>query len=150
MQNTQLAVKTPSGASDKKTAGDYEVSYRIEPAKGFYEFSAGKLEWKQPQEENVHLDMLVNDAADGRFVPGLHLVATLLDSRGGQAASTHLPFMWHPERHHYGANVKISESGDYLLQVHIFPATFHRAGKEEGNRFVADVHLSFENVHVEV
>src|SRR5690348_11372237 len=50
MQNTELAVKTgetAGGAWEKKTAGDYEISYRIGPAKGLYEFSAGKLEWKE-------------------------------------------------------------------------------------------------------
>lgn len=153
MQNTELAVKTGEAAPDgteRKTSGDYEISYRVEPAKGLYQFSAGHLEWKEPQEENVHLDVLVRDARDGRFIPGLHLVATLLDSRGGRAASTHLPFVWHPKANHYGANVKVPESGEYLLQVHVYPATFDRAGKEEGQRFLADVHVSFENVRIDI
>jgi uncharacterized protein involved in high-affinity Fe2+ transport len=147
MQNTQLAVKT---GEEKKSGGDYEVSYRIAPAKGMYEFSAGKLEWKEPQEENVHLDVLVHDAQDGRFIPGLHIVATLLDSRGGRAASTHVPFVWDPEQNHYGANVKVPESGAYLLQVHVYPATFNRTDKEQGKRFIADTHVSFENVQIDV
>ena len=42
------------------------------------------------------------------------------------------------------------ESGEYLLQVHVYPATFIRADKEQGKRYVTDVHLSFENVRVEV
>lgn len=153
MQNTQLTVKTGEPASsgaEKKTSGDYEVSYRIEPAKGLYEFSAGKLEWKEPSEENLHLDILVHDANDGRFVPGLHIVATLLDSKGGRAASNHLPFVWHPEENHYGSNMKVPQSGEYLLQVHIYPATFMRADKERGKRYVTDVHLSFENVRIDV
>jgi hypothetical protein len=152
MQNTELAVKpgAPAGDREKKTSGDYEISYRVEPAKGLYEFSAGKLEWKEPSEENLHLDVLVHDASDGRFIPGLHIVATLLDSKGGQAASNHLPFVWHPDENHYGSNMKVPKSGEYLLQVHIFPATFVRADKERGKRFVADVHVSFENVRIDV
>lgn len=152
MQNTQLAVKTaePGSMTEKKASGDYEVGYRIEPAKGLYEFSAGKLEWKEPSEENLHLDLFVHDASDGRFIPGLHIVATLLDSKGGRAASNHLPFVWHPEENHYGSNMKVPQSGEYLLQVHIYPATFVRADKERGKRYVADVHLSFENVRVDV
>lgn len=133
-----------------EATGDYKISYRVGPAKGLYEFSAGKLEWKEPGEENVHVDVLVHDAVDGRFVPGLHIVATLLDSRGGQAASAHLPFVWHPDENHYGANVKVAESGTYLLQVHVFPATFTRADKEQGKRFITDVHVQFENVRVDV
>lgn len=153
MQNTDLAVKTgetTSGGTEKKTAGDYEISYSVEGAKGLYEFSAGKLEWKEPSEDNVHLDVFIDDAKNGRFVPGLHVVASLIDSKGGQAASAHLPYVWHPERYHYGANVKVPESGEYVLQVHVSPATFTRADKEEGRRFVADVHLTFEGVRIEV
>jgi hypothetical protein len=143
MQNTELAVKT--GVS-----GDYEIAYRVEAAKGLYEFSAGKLEWKEPQDENVHVAVLVKDAQDGRFVSGLHIVATLIDSRGGQVASNHLPFIWDPKESHYGANMKVPQSGDYLLQVHVYPATFVRADKERGKRFVSDVHTSFENVRIAV
>lgn len=153
MQNTELAVKTGEsapGRPDKKTSGDYEISYRIEPASGLYEFSAGKLEWKEPQGENLHLDVLVSDAQDGRFVPGLHIVATLIDGRGGQTASNHLPFVWDPQEHHYGSNMKVPQSGDYVLQVHVFPATFARAGKEQGKRFIADVHVSFDGVRIDV
>jgi hypothetical protein len=153
MQNTQLVTKTGETANrraQKKTSGDYEISYRVEPAKGLYEFSGGQLEWKEPQDENVHVDVLVLDAADGRFVPGLHLVATLLDARGGQVSSNHLPFVWHPEEHHYGSNMKVPESGEYVLQVHVYPATFTRADKERGQRFLADVHISFENVRIDV
>lgn len=153
MQNTELAVKTGEAARDgaeKKTAGDYQITYRIGPAKGMYEFSAGKLEWKEPQEENAHLDVLVTDAVDGRPLPGLHIVATLLDAKGGQAASNHLPYVWDPQENHYGSNVKVAQSGDYMLQVHVFPATFPRTDKEKGKRFVADVHVQFEGVRIDV
>ena len=153
MQNTELESKPGKPAHDeteKMTSGDYDITYRIEPAKGLYEFSAGKLEWKEPSDENAHLDLLVHDARDGRFIPGLHIVATLIDRKGGQAASNHLPFVWHPQENHYGSNVKVPESGEYLLQVHIYPATFVRADKEQGKRFIADVHVSFENVRIDV
>lgn len=152
MQNTQLAAQTgeSEGRSPAKTAGDYRISYSVGPAKGLYEFSAGKLEWKEPESGTAHLDVLVEDESDGRFVPGLHLVATLLDSKGAAVASHHLPFVWHPQQNHYGTNVKVPQSGDYLLQVHVYPATFVRADKERGERFIADAHVAFENVRVEV
>lgn len=152
MQNTELAVKTGETGrerAEKKASGDYEITYRVGPAKGMYEFSAGKLEWKEPQDENVHLDLLVTDAVDGRPIPGLHIVATLLDTRGGRVASNHLPHIWDPQENHYGSNVKVPQSGEYLLQVHIFPATFPRTDKEQGKRFVADTHVQFEGVRID-
>lgn len=154
MQNTELIVRTgetPAGAGrPQKTEGDYRFSYRVGPAKGLYEFSAGTLEWIEPKDENVHLDVFVHDARDGRFVPGLSMNVTLLDAKGGRAASTHLPFVWDPQEHHYGANVKVEQSGAYVLQIHVFPATFARAGKEEGTRYVADVDAQFENVRIDL
>lgn len=153
MQNTELAIKTGEAASkgtEKKTSGDYEVTYRVGPAKGLYEFSAGHLEWKEPQEDNAHLDIIVKDAADGRFIPGLHIVATLLDGKGGRAASNHLPMVWDPEQIHYGSNVKLEQSGQYMLQVHVYPATFPRTDKERGKRYVADTHVQFEDVRIDV
>lgn len=153
MQNTELAVKTGEAAregAEKKTSGDYEISYRIGPAKGLYEFSAGNLEWKEPQEENAHVDLFVKDSGDGRFIPGLHIVATLLDRKGGRAASNHLPLVWDPEHIHYGSNVKVPESGEYMLQVHVYPATFPRTDKERGKRYIADTHVQFEGVRIDV
>jgi hypothetical protein len=37
-----------------------------------------------------------------------------------------------------------------MLQVHIFPATFNRTDKERGKRFIADAHVSFDNVQIDV
>lgn len=153
MQNTELTIKTGESAregSERKRSGDYEIAYRIGPAKGMYEFSAGKLEWKEPEGENAHLDVLVHDAIDGRPLAGLHIVATLLDSKGGRAASNHLPYVWDPKENHYGSNVKVPQSGEYMLQVHIYPATFPRTDKEQGKRFIADTHVQFEGVRIDV
>lgn len=152
MQNTELAIKTgeAAGGAQKKTSGDYEITYRVGPAKGLYEFSAGKLEWKEPEQDNAHLDVIVKDASDGRFIPGLHIVATLLDSKGGRAASNHLPMVWDPQQIHYGSNVKLPESGEYLLQVHVYPATFPRTDKDQGKRYLADTHVQFEAVRIDV
>jgi hypothetical protein len=46
--------------------------------------------------------------------------------------------------------MKVPESGEYMLQVHVYPATFTRADKEKGKRYLADVHISFENVRIDV
>lgn len=143
----QPGERTESGGNERKTQGDYTVTYSVSRAEGFYEFSDGMLEWKEPQEENAHLDVYVYDSQSGRFVPGLNVQATLLDMRGGRAAATHLPFVWDPRENHYGANVKLPDGGArYVLQVHIDPATFARAGKEEGKRYVTGADMTFENV----
>lgn len=154
MERTQLAAHpgeaTGPRGEEQKTAGDFSISYRTGPAEGFYEFSDGMLEWKEPQDQNVHLDVLVCDARDGRMIPGLNVQGALLDMRGGRAAAAHLPFVWHPQQNHYGANVKIPKGGRYVLQVHVDPATFVRRGKEEGKRYVTGADVTFEDVQIEI
>lgn len=148
---TQPGERGEVGGNERKTSGDYTITYSVSRAEGCYEFSDGILEWKEPQGENAHLDVYVYDSRDGRFVPGLNVQATLLDMRGGRAAAAHLPFVWHPRENHYGANVNLPEGGGrYVLQVHIDPATFVRRGKEEGNRYVTGADATFENVRVEL
>ena len=139
------------GGNERKTQGDYTITYRVSPAEGFYEFSDGILTWKEPQDQNAHLDVFIYDSRDGRFVPGLNVQATLLDMRGGRAAAAHLPFAWDPHEHRYGANVKLPEgSGRYVLQVHVDPATFVRCGKSEGQRYVTGADMTFENVRADL
>lgn len=147
----QPGERDESGGNERKTQGDYTVTYRVSRAEGFYEFADGILEWKEPQENNAHLDVFVYDSRDGRFVPGLNVQATLLDMRGGRAAATHLPFVWDPRENHYGANVTLpAGSARYVLQVHIDPATFVRNGKGEGERYVTGADMTFENVQADV
>lgn len=148
---TQPGERGEVGGNERKTLGDYTITYSTSRAEGFYEFSDGMLEWKEPQDENAHLDVYVYDSRDGRFVPGLNVQATLLDMRGGRAAATHLPFAWDPRESRYGANVKLPEgAGRYVLQVHVDPATFVRCDKEEGKRYVTGADVTFENVRVEL
>jgi hypothetical protein len=49
--------------------GEYLVAYAVEEAEGMYHIRGGELEWKDPKTENVHIEVVVRDAADGRFIP---------------------------------------------------------------------------------
>ena len=52
-------------------AGDYLIGYAVEHAEGMYMLEAGELVWHNPTDENVHVEVVVRDGADGRFIPGL-------------------------------------------------------------------------------
>lgn len=138
---TQLAIKTTH-------SGDYGIEYEIEAPHGFYEFSAGKLEWKEPQEENAHICVVVKDAQSGDPLPGLTIDTTLLDRRGGRAASATLTYLWDTVHPHYGANVKVPPEDGYLLQIHVFPPTFSRFDKERGKRFAGGADVQFEGIAI--
>ncbi len=133
----------------EKHSGDYIVGYAVEKAEGMYMLHEGQLQWKEPTNENAHLEIVVRDAADGRFIPGLKVQATLVD-RNGQEVGTHPQnFIWHPWLFHYGRNWRIPEDGVYTIRVHIDPPDFGRHDKVNGMRYAEPVDIEFPNVHLE-
>jgi len=63
-------IQEEAGRGAEQPAGDYLVGYAVEAAEGMYELRDGRLGWRSPQAENLHLEITVRDRADGRFVPG--------------------------------------------------------------------------------
>ena len=131
-----------------RRVGDYLIGYAVEEAEGMYVPDGDGLRWSEPQRENTHLEVVVRDADDGRFVPGLTVHATLLDG-GKEMASHELPFLWHPWLFHYGRNLQVPREGTYSLRIHIDPPRFPRHDKVNGNRYAQPVDVRFDNVQVE-
>jgi thioredoxin-like negative regulator of GroEL len=89
------AMDEESGAVTQR-AGDDLVAFVQENAEGTDELDDGRLVWREAAEEaNVHLEIAVADAADGRFEPAVDVTLTLLDG-DEELFSTTLPFLWHP------------------------------------------------------
>jgi uncharacterized protein involved in high-affinity Fe2+ transport len=130
-------------------AGDFRIAYAVEKAEGMYHPVDGRLEWMEPTEENCHLEVLVRDAADGRFVPGLVVTATLLSTDGQEIGTHQQPFIWHPWLYHYGRNWLVPGDGEYTLRIRIEPPTFHRHDRENGERYAEAAEIEFEGVRIE-
>ena len=109
----------------------------------------GQLEWRDPQNENAHVEVVVRDAADGRFLPGLTVYATLIDHNGIEIATHQQPFLWHPWLYHYGRNWRVPGNGTYTLRVRIEPPEFMRHDKTNGKRFAEPVELAFDDVTIQ-
>lgn len=106
------------------------------------------LVWQEPGEENLHVEVTVMDAGDGRFVPGLGVTVTLLDG-DGQEVGTHVhPMLWYPMLLHYGRNWQVPGDGRYTLRVQVAPATFPRHDEVNGQRFSEPVSVTFADVPV--
>ena len=133
----------------EQPAGEYLVGYAVEEAEGMYQLSGGELVWHEPGSANAHLEISVRDGADGRFVPGLRVVATLVDPEGNEVGTHEQPMLWHPMIYHYGRNWELPADGEYVLRVHIDPPTFHRHDEVNGKRFAAPVDVEFRGVKVE-
>lgn len=133
---------------EEKPAGDYLVGYAVEEAEGLYHYKDRELVWEYPDEENVHVEVAVRDRADGRFIPGLTVHATLFDADGNKIGSHDLPFLWHSWLYHYGMNWKVPGDGTYKLHVRIEPPTFPRHDKENGKRYAEPVEVDFDHVEI--
>ena len=132
-----------------KPAGEYLVGYAVEEAEGMYRLVDGELRWEEPSEENVHVEVAVRDLADGRFVPGLTIHATLIDAAGNEIGTHHQPFLWHPYLYHYGRNWTVSGDGAYTLRVRIEAPDFMRHDRVNGRRFAAPVEAEFTDVKIQ-
>lgn len=130
-------------------AGDLLVAYAVEHAEGMYVWQDGRLKWEDPTDENAHIEVVVRDAYDGRFIPGLDVSVTLTAADGTEVGSHEHPFLWHPWLHHYGRNWTVPGSGTYRLAVHVKPAPFMRHDKENGARFTQPVDVEWPSVSIE-
>lgn len=132
-------------------AGDYIVGYAIEAAEGYYEPHDHSLEYKtsdRSTENNTHVEVVVRDGADGRFVPNLTIHGTLIGSDGKEFGTKEIPFMWHPWLYHYGENWRVPSSGTYKLRVVIDPPKYRRHDQMNGARYTQPVVVTFPNVKI--
>lgn len=132
----------------EQAAGDYLVGYAVESAEGMYQQRDGKLHWQEPTNENCHVEVVVRDGADRRFVPYLEVQATLIDASGTDVGSHRQPFLWHPWLYHYGRNWHVPGDGEYTLRVRIDAPDFPRHDKKNGLRYAEPVEVEFRNVKI--
>ena len=130
-------------------AGEYLIGYAVEEAEGMYEWEDGELVWHDPDDENLHVEIAVCDASDGRFVPDVKVTGTLVDPDGNEVGSHVHPLLWHPMLYHYGRNWKVPSDGTYTLHVKVDPPQFMRHDDVNGCRFKETVEVTFDSVQVE-
>jgi hypothetical protein len=130
-------------------AGEYLIGYAVEEAEGMYMWKDGELVWEDPEEENLHVEIAVCDASDGRFVPGCTVTVTLVDPDGEEVGTHELPMLWHPMIYHYGRNWKVPADGTYTMKVRVDPPTFMRHDEINGCRFKEPIETTFKGVSIE-
>lgn len=146
-----LAHMTTEVAHDggEQEAGHYRIGYAVEEAEGMYEWIDEDLVWREPGDENLHLEISVRDAGDGRFLPEARVTATLVAPGGEEIGPHEMPLLWHPMIYHYGRNVTVPSDGEYALRVRVEPPRFMRHDETNGRRFLSAVEVEFTGVKVE-
>lgn len=133
-----------------REVGEYLVGFAQETAEGMWHFRGeGDLEWVEPDQENCHLEVVVADPADGRFLPYLDVEATLIAEDGTEVGPHEIPFVWHPGLYHYGKNLQLPSSGRYTIRIEVQPPEFHRHDRKNGDRFGESVTVEFEGVDIQ-
>lgn len=138
-------------AGEETRAGDYLVAYAVEYAEGYYARTGADFKYLRTDdsaETNVHVEVCVRDGADGRFIPGLTVYATLIDAQGRELGTKREPFMWHPWLYHYGENWRVPGSGDYRLRIRIEQPQFRRHDVQNGKRYLEPVEVEFAHVPI--
>ena len=129
----------------EKEVDDYIISLASEEAEGTYQLEDGELKWKTPKEgDNTHLEIVVRDKKDKRFIPGLKIKGKVFDEKDNLIVDTDFPFLWHPFLLHYGAFFQIPKEGKYRVEVQIAAPTFHRHDEIKGKRYGRDVKVDIE------
>lgn len=142
-----MAEEASSGVCTR-SAGDYEIGLAVEQAEGMWVPAGRRLEWREPAEENCHVEVCVRDAADGRFLPGLHVVVSMAGPDGRDVGTYVQPFLWHPWLYHYGRNWRVPGEGRYEITVHVDPAPFMRHDHGNGARYTEPVDVRFADVPI--
>jgi uncharacterized protein involved in high-affinity Fe2+ transport len=134
-------------------SGDYRVAVVMQPARGEWRSGKGKLTYVDTDSSVgpvTHLDVSIRDATTGRFIPGLKVRATILDSRNKEVDTYTLPFTWHPWMNHYGLNVPAPKAGRYTVRVRAEAPSFRRYGSTALKTFNKAVDVRLIGVRVPV
>lgn len=143
----KMMIEEIAETGDATRSGDYEVGYALEDAEGLYTLVDGELIWNEP-DENLHVEIVVRDAADGRFIPGLEVDVTLTDVNGREIGPYRQALVWHPMMYHYARNWAVPGDAEYTMKVEIQPPTFPRHDATNGRRFAEPCTVTFEGVTV--
>ncbi len=135
--------------SQNQRVQDYLVTYVIGPAEGSYELIDDELHWREPQGEDIYLQISVCDVLDQRFIPGLSVYATLINSAGAITGVRRQPFVWHPALYHYGCNWRVLQDGIYTLKVRLEAPAFPRRDKDAGRRYPEPAKVEFHHVKID-
>lgn len=142
------ALREPGSKGYRRRSGDYNVTVIVKQASSFWDMQDGELVYSVPDSgvPTHHIDVSVRDAASGRFVPGLNVRATLLNSRKRETGTFIFPFMWHPWMNHYGLNVTAPAGGLYTIRVRADGPAFRRYGTGALKEFNRSIDVEVRNV----
>lgn len=134
----------------EESVEDYIVTLAVEKAEGMFMVQPeGDLQWQIPADhDNAHLEIVVRDKKDLRFIPQLTVIISLKTLPGNVVLEQELPFLWHPFLYHYGSDVHIPEEGEYIPEVTIKQPQFGRHDENKGKRYEKTITITLPQIHI--
>jgi hypothetical protein len=137
--------------SDSTIIDDYIITLAAEESEGMYYESedSDKITWHTPdKDQNQHIEIVVQDKDDKRFLPELEITAEVIDGEQNSMGVKSCPFLWHPYIFHYGSMWNLSGKGTYSVKLTIKRPKFGRHDEVFGKRYLRDVAVTFDNVQI--
>jgi hypothetical protein len=137
--------------SSSTTVDDYIITLAAEESEGMYYKSenSDEISWHPPaKDKNQHLEIVVQDKDDKRFIPELDITAELFDDQQNSLGVKSCPFLWHPYIFHYGSMWHLADEGTYSVKVLIKRPEFGRHDEVLGKRYLHDVAVTFDNIQL--
>jgi hypothetical protein len=138
-----------SGWGGERRIDEYWIGCAVERADGVWEWRSGELRWSEPDAGAVNVQVMVRDASDGRFTPGVRVLVSMIAASGRELGTYEQPLIWHPMLYHYGRTWEAIDDGLYTLRVRVEPPRFARRDRINGRRFREPVEVEFNNVRVD-
>lgn len=149
-QNAVDYLKKIVSSYQEEKVDDYIITVCAEEAEGLYQLEDGELEWQDPKEGlNSHIEIIVQDADDKRFIPELNVHATLFTKDKEIIQEKYHPFLWHPYVFHYGANWRIPAEGEYWVELKISAPRFHRHDVVKGKKYPRMINITLGPLKME-
>ncbi len=144
--NDALELLKSLDPSVETMVGDYIITLAFEKAAGWYIYEPnGELRWVVPEEkDNLHLEVIVQDANDLRFLPYLEVSVKLFDKNKELVGEKEQEFIWHPMIWHYAENWQIPGPGEYFAEITVKEPTFRRHDQLRGQRYMMDATIKLE------
>lgn len=127
-------------------AGDYLIAFYTTPAQGGYGPGHGLRWYDAAPDATTHFAVVVLDAVDSRFVPGLDVELEVW--WGDRLMTTRLPFEWDPVAHHYGIDAALPDARRFSVVIRIEAPTFQRHDQVNGLRYTKPVVVTLPAVEI--
>jgi hypothetical protein len=134
-----------SGLGAECRVGGYRIGYVARVEAGT-DPPGGGCEHGDIEAGMVSLGVIVRDAADGRFVPGLQVVVTILAANGSELGCHTHPLLWHPVVHQYARDWALPRVVPLRVRVSIVSTPHVQRSRIYADRLADSVEIEFSDV----